>query len=285
MWLTYSLLAAVVFGLRGILYHWTSQQRINRNLLLCGAFFIGAVIGLAATILTGQPWHANALIGIQMGLFSFGANASMFKGFAVGKVSIVAILTALPAVFVVAAAFVLWGEQPTLLQGLAFLVILGGVLLVRYSNDITWSNMQGAGWAMLATVLFACNDLSGKYSTIINGPLFPTLFFMFLTGAVCFGGWYVYDRRHHSEVVHNWSVRRTFLTGMGVGTTNVLGMVLLLNAFELGTTGLVSAVAASSVIVVLLYTRFAIKEPFTVPETAGIITAFVGILMMRLFGH
>ncbi|WP_342663473.1 EamA family transporter [Paenibacillus harenae] len=313
MWLTYSVFAALSFGLRGILYHWTSQQPLNRNLLLFGTFTMGAVISGGCALVFSSDWTVAALIGIQMGLFSFGANASMFKGFAVGKASLVAILTALPSVVVVIAAFALWQEKLQAMQLISFVIIIGGVLLVRLSNDISLRNLQGAQWGLLAMLLFAGNDLSGKWSTMMEAELFPTTFFMFLTGACCFGLWWLRDarkeigKRKAAERVRlaaggavrlsghaaseqaaagtgAWSGRRTFLVGLAVGTTNAVGMMLIVTAFDLGKAGLVSAVTALNVLIVLLYTRFVVKEKFTKTEVAGIALAFAGILLMRLFG-
>ncbi|MFF2483021.1 EamA family transporter [Paenibacillus sp. NPDC058071] len=313
MWLVFSLFAAIGFGLRGILYHWTSQQPLNRNALLCGAFFSGALICLIGVFWTGQQWTPSALVGIQMGLFSFAANASMFKGFAVGKASLIAILTALPSVFVVIGAFLLWGERLNVMQAAAFIVIVAGILLVRYSNDLSLGNLQGAQWGALALLLFAANDLSGKWSTLLAAPMFPTLVCMFSAGAACFGIWWLADLRRlkadskgasaqsngeravvaavsgHSEqaasLARKWSGQRTFLTGMAIGTTNAGGMMMILIAFANGKAGLVSAVTALNVLIVLLYTRFVVKEKFTRLETIGITAAFAGILMMRLFGR
>lgn len=254
-----------------------------------------------------------ALIGIQMGLFSFGANASMFKGFAVGKASLVAILTALPSVVVVIVAFGLWREKLHAMQLIAFVVIVGGVLLVRMSNDISLRNLQGAQWGVLAMLLFAANDLSGKWSTMMEADLFPTMFFMFVTGAACFGIWWLRDlqsergkqarslqslsaaggevrvsqhasNRFAAPNTSMWSDKRTFLVGLAVGTTNAVGMMLIITAFDLGKAGLVSAVTALNVLIVLLYTRFVVKEKFTKAEITGISLAFAGILLMRLFG-
>lgn len=317
MWLTYSVLAAVSFGLRGILYHYTSQKPLNRNLLLCGTFTMGAIISIVCALVYSSHWSAAALVGVQMGLFSFGANASMFKGFAVGKASLVAILTALPSVVVVLVAFALWNERLHAMQLIAFAIIVGGILLVRYSNDISLRNLQGAQWGLLAMLLFAANDLSGKWSTILEAELFPTLFYMFFTGASCFGIWWVRDRqkeraklrqervaaaaghRPYAEMeaeeiaviaatkentVTGWSPKRTFLVGLAVGITNVVGMMFIVTAFDLGKAGLVSAVTALNVLIVLLYTRLVVKEVFSRPELAGIVLAFAGIVLMRLFG-
>lgn len=322
MWLTYSVFAAICFGLRGILYHWTSQRPLNRNVLLCGTFSMGAIVNVLCALAFSSNWTLAALIGVQMGLFSFGGNASMFKGFADGKASLVAILTALPSVIVVVLAYLLWGEQLHAMQLIAFVIIVGGVLLVRMSNDISLRNLQGAGWGLLAMLLFAANDLSGKWSTIMEAELFPTMFFMFVTGAVCFGIWWLRDwQRQRGEqqriaaadggaeaieaeyvekltkgkavqvsgtvterVEAAWSGKRTFLVGLAVGITNAVGMMFFVTALDLGKAGLVSAVTALNVLIVLLYTRFVVKERFTKVEVTGITLAFAGILLMRLFG-
>ncbi|KQO15812.1 EamA family transporter [Paenibacillus sp. Leaf72] len=354
MWLVLSLLAATSFGLRGILYHWTSQQALNRNALLCGVFFSGALITLVCTLATGTSFTVSSLIGVQMGLLSFGANASMFKGFAVGKASIVAILTALPSAIVVVVAFAVWGETLNMAQLSSFIIIIAGILLVRYSNDITRGNLQGAQWGLLAMLLFAGNDLSGKWSTMMDAPLFPTLVCMFSSGSICFGLWWLRDLRSvraaaaaagqaAQEIAagaaaitlnavntlnslntvsavnagitsgarngtaspstqpivsvaaqaanragtadkRSWSFRRTFSVGMAVGITNAVGMMFIVTAFDVGKAGLVSAVTALNVLIVLLYTRFVVKERFSKLETIGISTAFAGILLLRLYG-
>ncbi|SFF19766.1 EamA-like transporter family protein [Paenibacillus algorifonticola] len=339
MWLVLSLLAATSFGLRGILYHWTSQQALNRNALLCGVFFSGALITLVCTLATGSAFTVSSLIGVQMGLLSFGANASMFKGFAVGKASIVAILTALPSAIVVVVAFAVWGETLNMAQLSAFIIIIAGILLVRYSNDITRGNLQGAQWGLLAMLLFAGNDLSGKWSTLMDAPLFPTLVCMFGSGSICFGLWWLRDLRSMRfaslaagqaaqeiaagtatmsgtagitvgarngtssqsakpvaasaakaanaaglAIKRSWSFRRTFSVGMAVGITNAVGMMFIVTAFDVGKAGLVSAVTALNVLIVLLYTRFVVKERFSRLETIGISAAFAGILLMRLYG-
>jgi|GEM_PF-160455 len=333
MWLTLSVLAALSFGTRGILYHWTSQKPINRNLLLFGAFTMGFIINLFCALLLSSNWTMAALIGMMMGLLSFGANGAMFKGFAVGKASLIAILTALPSVIVVVIAYFLWGEKLNSAQLAAFIIIVAGILLVRYSNDLSLKNLKGAQWGLIALMLFAFNDLSGKWSTLAEAELFPTMVFMFGTGASCFLIWWLRDlrqERHQRQevlgealaIIHgqngagtgtglgagtgvnagtgaeatqnvphaasleatgSWSNKKTFLVGMGVGITNAVGMMFIVSAFDIGVTGLVSAVTSLNVLIVLLYTRFVVKEKFTRTEVAGIVLALIGIILMRLF--
>lgn len=314
MWLTFALCAAVAFGLRGILYHKTSTMQLDRNLMLCGVFASGAILNFVMTIITHSEWTVSNLAGIQMGLFSFAASACMYKGFAVGKASIVAILTALPAVIVVTVAFFIWGEKLHFMQLIAFIVLISGILTIRYSNDISLSNLQGAQWGLLAMIFFAGTDLSTKWATMLNGDPYATLVFMFLAGACCFGILWLFDRykakvKHsnsvanseaegvvllsavahsdvsnsNSQVIRRFTNGQVFGIGLLVGTTNAVGMMLNMQAFHSGKTGLVSGVIALNVLIILLYTRFVVREKFTLNETIGMILAFCGILLIHLF--
>ncbi|MFC6334571.1 EamA family transporter [Paenibacillus septentrionalis] len=283
MWLLYALCAALAFGIRGSLYHWTSTLGLSRNIMLCGVFASGALINGIAAIITGAEWNTASLIGLQMGLFSFAASACMYQGFAVGKASLIAILSALPPVVVVLVAYMIWNEQLHAMQWLAFVVLVCGVLIIRYSNDLSWRNLQGAQWGILTMLFFAGNDLSTKWSTLEGASAFPTLTNMFVMGMTCFALLALLDERKTQQTVFVSSRKRTFGIGLAVGITNSVGMILMIKAFGLGMTGLVSAIVAMNVVVILLYTRFFAKVPFTRLELGGMGLAFVGVLLIHLF--
>ncbi|MNO06618.1 hypothetical protein D3C81_2284670 [compost metagenome] len=59
-------------------------------------------------------------------------------------------------------------------------------------------------------------------------------------------------------------------------------MMLVMPAFKLGVTGLVSVVIAMNVVFVLLYARFILKERFSRLEVSGLTCALIGILILRL---
>ncbi|MFC0214470.1 EamA family transporter [Paenibacillus chartarius] len=295
MWLLLALTSAVCFGLRGICYHWTSKKQLDRNLTLFGVFASGAVGSLALTLLTGQQWTPAVLTGLMMGLFSFAANASLFKGFAVGKSSLIAIMSGLPPVVVVILAYALWGETLTAGQWVAFALIVTGILVVRYSDDLRKGGLQGLQWGVLVMMFFGLNDMSGKLSTRLHADLFPTLTLMFIMGSVCFGGWWLLGNRkrkleQETEPGHQpnhvqangWTPRRTFFTGMLIGLTNLCGMVLIVSAFRTGVTGLVSAVVALNILMILLYTHVFVKEKLRPTEWSGVALAVGGILVLQL---
>jgi drug/metabolite transporter (DMT)-like permease len=286
MWFLFAAASAVCFGFRGILYQWTSQRPIDRNLLLFGVYLSGTFIAFIANLVWAQPWSTGAWIGISMGVFSFISNAAMYRGFAVGKASLIAMFTGLPPVVVVVLAYIIWGEQLNLWQSLSFIIIVFGILMIRYSNELSFSNLKGAGWGALAMVGFGLTDLSSKQATLLGAETLPTLAIMYITGTILFGlSWLISS---HQKVPNptppSWSLAKTLVWGLAIGITNISGMILIMPAFKLGVTGLVSAVIAMNVVFVLLYARFVLKERFSTLEVCGLSCAFIGILVLKLAG-
>jgi drug/metabolite transporter (DMT)-like permease len=296
MWLTYSLIAALVYGVRGILYQWTSRKPINRNLMLFGVFLTGTLASAVAIPLAGETWRNGCLIGIFMGIASYLGNAAMYRGYALGKASLVALFTALPPIVVVCASYVLWGQTLTLPQLVAFGAILGGIVLIRYSSDIDMANKQALAMSVIALFCFGFNDTASTQAMRWDAPMFHTMFFMFATGSLSFGlTWYVVHRRARARL-HSlagmeaaaslqrpeWRGLPTVAWGMVVGSTNFLGMICLLHAFDQGIAGLVSAVSSLNVLIILLYAGLYLKERYTPKEWVGGLLALAGILVLRL---
>ncbi len=307
MWLLLAASAAVCFGLRGILYQWTSRQPADRNMLLFGVYACGAVVALALNLFWGQPWTAGAAVGIAMGLFSFVSNSAMHKGFAVGKASLVALLVGLPPLIVVLAAMVLWKEHLSVGQTLCFVVILGGGLLVKSAGGLSLRNMEGAQWGLLAMVTFAFTDLSSKQAALSGGETLPTLVLMYVTGSLLFAVSAGVDRKRQlaaearggadaaiarketaaaSEGMQppRWSLGKTVGIGMAVGISNISGMILMMPAMKMGITGLVSAIVALNALIIMLYAWIILRERVKPLELAGMILAFAGVLALRLLG-
>ncbi|WP_284640862.1 EamA family transporter [Paenibacillus silviterrae] len=306
MWFVFAAASALSFGLRGILYQWTSKRPIDRNVMLLGVYVSGMLIALAAGMVVRQPWTVEAWLGVLMGLFSYVANASMYKGFAVAKASLIAIFTALPPVVVVVLAYLFWGETLNSVQLSTFLLIVAGIIMLRYSNDLSLRNLKGAQWGLLTMLFFALTDLTSKQATLAGASTFPVLVTMYATGSLLFGlSWWLDRSRKarielaagasevaaasaaESESVKTtipvmWPSRKSFLWGMLVGITNICGMMFALPAFRLGITGLVSAVLAMNVVMVLLYARLVLKEKFTRLEVAGLSCAILGMVLLRL---
>ncbi|WP_042461865.1 DMT family transporter [Neobacillus dielmonensis] len=300
MWFVFAVAAAVCFGLRGILYQWTSQRPIDRNLLLTGVYVSGTLITVGTNFFAQQPWSMGALMGILLGLFSFIANASMYKGYAVGKASIVALFTGLPPLVVMICAYILWQEGLTPWQFVAFFIVLGGLLMIKYSQDLRVGQLKGVQWGVLTMIFFGFTDVSVKQATLLGASALPALTLMFATGSVLFGlSWAWGNFRSQANKAHNevaassetapghtaatvWTLKKTVGWGMLVGITNAGGMLLIFPAYREGITGIVSAIVASNVALVLLYARFYLKENWTKREAGGLLMAFLGIILLRI---
>lgn len=288
MWIIFALLATVFFGARGIMYQWTSQKKVDRNLLLFGVFFTGFIISILGVTLLDQKWYgpADIVVGLALGLGSFAANAFLHKGFSVGKTSLISILSGLTPLFVLGFAFLLWQETLTTLQLVGFFIIFGGLYIIRYSNDISLSNLQGAQWGLLAALFFSFNDLLGKQSTLLEADTFATLTSMFGFGSFLFAmSWLVNRKKAISDPndpLSNWSGVKTFSCGLLIGLTNVAGMVAIISAFAIGNTGLVSAISGMNILIILLYSRVILKDSFTRQELVGLTAAFIGVIVLRL---
>jgi len=303
MWFVFAVAAATCFGMRGILYQWTSQRPLDRNLLLFGVYLSGTVIALVSNVFAGQAWNNGALIGLLMGVFSFIANASMYKGYAVGKASLIALFTGLPPVVVVIAAYLLWGETLNPWQIISFVVVIIGLLLIKYSQDLKLGQLKGIQWGLLTMLFFGMTDLTSKQATLSGASTLPLLSVMYGTGAVLFGTqWAVSQYKTSKKVASSaavetegsaaneqvasapvqWSRGKTIGWGLFVGISNIAGMIFLIPAFRGGVTGIVSAISAMNVVFVLLYARFYLKETMARREIIGLSTALIGILLLRL---
>jgi len=69
---------------------------------------------------------------------------------------------------------------------------------------------------------------------------------------------------------------------MFIGISNMVGMILIIPAFRDGVTGVVSAVVAMNIVVVLLYARFYLREKLSRNETIGLLLTLVGIIVIRI---
>jgi EamA-like transporter family. len=188
MWFVFGLAAAICFGIRGILYQWTSQRKVNRGALLFGVYLSGMLVATLMNMAMGQKWTDGAWWGVLMGGFSFVANASMYKGYAVGKASLIALLTGLPPLVVALGALVLWGETLGFGQLAGFAIVLSGLIAIRYSSDLRIGQLHGLIWGLLTLFFFGFTDLTSKQSTISGAETLPTLILMYATGTLLFAG-------------------------------------------------------------------------------------------------
>jgi drug/metabolite transporter (DMT)-like permease len=287
MWLLMAIGASISFGIRGVFYHWAAKRAVNRNLMLFGVYLCGMIGSVALGLLNGQAWNAASMTGVLMGAFSFSANASLVKGFAGEKAAIVALLSGLAPVVVTILAYLLWHETFTGLQLVAFLIIMIAIVVTNWAPQSGQSIRIGLGMGLLAMFFFGFTDTTSAWSTRLGADVFPTLSMMFATGAACFGCWWLLERRAARSQAsrggaRGWPIGKTLVFGMFVGLLNLVGMYLALNALHGGMAGLVSALLAMNIVVILLYIHFFAGNHLRRVEWFGVSLALVGIIILQL---
>jgi drug/metabolite transporter (DMT)-like permease len=297
MWLIYAILASFAFGLRGIIYQVLSHKPADRNLILLGMFITGTLVSLTASFLTNSIWSSPSLLGILMGVLSYVGNTAMYRGYSVGKTSIIALILGLPSVVVAIFAYFLWNEKLSFLQLCSLVIIVGGVLWLRKPTKFELVKHSGVGWGLLALFVFSLSDLTSKQAMLQHAHIFPFSFFMFITASCLFSANYwlshsltnTTSESADSEVVPGvesfaigWSPIRTIVTGMAAGVVGIVGILLSMGAFRTGITGLVSAVMTSHILLIILYASIIQREKLKQNEIVGICIVLSGILILVL---
>ncbi len=284
MWLIYALGAALFYGIRGIGYHWTATKKMDLGLMLFSVFITGAVGSNLIAWMRDDVWTPGSYVGILMGLFSFIGNFSLVKGFAVGNASLIAIMSGLPSVVVVWLAYLFWGETLSAVQWFSFLLIVAGIVIIRYSKELVSGNLRGLQWGLIVILAFACNDTSAKWTAVLGGEVFPMLSLMFTTGTLLFGGSLLVNRirRKTADPSGSASTASTLWAGLAIGLVNLIGTTAITFAMQTGITGLVSAVTALNIVIILLYTHFVVKDRIYLKEWCGIAVTLSGIAVLQI---
>jgi drug/metabolite transporter (DMT)-like permease len=126
----FALGAAVAYGLSdfvgGVVSRRTSVWPVS--LTACLGATIGTVV--LALVLPGEPTASDYAWGLLAGVGSGTGTVFLYRGFAKGRMGVVAPVSAVGAALLPAALGVITGERPTLLVWIGMLVALPGIWLV-----------------------------------------------------------------------------------------------------------------------------------------------------------
>lgn len=300
MWFTCALGAAFFFGLRSILYQWSSQRRMDRNLLFAMVYIGSTILMIGVDVWMQSDWNQATLLGIVMGLFSCTANTCLYKGYAVGRASVIGFFSGLTPVLVTVAAAWLWQEKLAWMQWVGLLIVVGSLFIVRYTKELQQGQYTGWQWGLLAIVGYSLTDLTSKQALFMGASIIPTLTVMFLTSSVLFTLSYLHGKWRQREghtasastddstrtkqpKTNSWTFFSMLRLGVLIALVNVIAMMLKLAAFDGGITGVASAIMALSVVVVLVYARFYLKESWRPLEVYGVLLALLGVVIMKVF--
>lgn len=194
-----------------------------------------------------------------------------------------AIIGNLYSPFVIALSFVFLAERMNLLQGLGFVLVMGGVVLVNAHSDGT----KLAGRALLRGVLLGCLAIALMAVAIVMVKrLLETESFLWITTLRVFGGWLglmvVYGYRGELRALGtlNWrALNWPILIVAGV-LGSYVSMMLWLAGYKYAQASVASVLNESASVFIVLLAWLWLNEKLTRRQVLGMVLTAFGIGLM-----
>jgi len=267
------LLVAVGFG-SGDFFGGLASRTVP-TLRVVGLAQLCALVGAfaAAVAFSGSPTGKGIAFGAVAGALSVVALGALYHGLALGRMGIVAPITAVVGACIPVAWGLARGERPSAiaLVGVALAVVAGG-LIAREHDTATGGARRALGLALAA------------------GVLFGTSFVFYIESKNDSGFWPILAGRGAAVVLVIAAVVITGSTlrvapperwmAVGAGVLDVVGTVLLLVAVREDLASLVAPVAALGPAFTVAWAWGALHEPIARVQLAGLLLATVGLVLI-----
>jgi drug/metabolite transporter (DMT)-like permease len=273
-----ALTSSVAWGVSDFLGGFMSR-RVSQTAVLLVSQTVGMALLLPLAVLRGTPQLdlfslAAAMAGSASGLMGI---AAMYRGMAIGTMSIVAPISATGAAIPVLVGL-LRGERATPLQTLGIgLAIVGVVLASRAAGDPQASGpgrarvARGVGPAILAALGFG-----GFFVLLHEAAARDVLWAGFVQRSTGVGIMLLLTlvRRPHLA----WSGVRSSVPSMVViGVLDTTANVLYAYASVLGLVSLAAVLASLFPVVTVILARIVLRERLSASQGAGVVGALIGV--------
>lgn len=255
-----------------------AARRVPATTVLLWSHLLGFVLLLAATpLLGGRPGGGDLLLGLVGGLAGAVGVGLLYKGLAVGPMSVVAPITALLSALVPVLVGVLQGERPRLGVALGMAAALASIVLVSAQgggslrpadpSGVLFALGAGLGFGLFFVALSYTGDDSGIW------PLVATrVASVSSVGALALLG-------KVPREAPRGEARR--LTGVA-GTLDATANVLYLLAVRRGLLSVVSVLAALYPVSTVVLARAVLKERFGTLQRIGMAIAIPAAVLIAI---
>jgi drug/metabolite transporter (DMT)-like permease len=267
------LLVAACFG-SGDFFGGLASRRVAMISILCVGQLVavgGAV--LVALVFHGEPTGRDLAFGAIAGAFSVVALGALYQGLALGRMGIVAPITAVVAACIPVAWGLATGESPSTVALVGVGCAIGAGGLIAHEHDIATG---GSGRALVLA--------------LVAGVLFGWSFVFYAESRDDSGFWPVLTGRGAAVVIVLGALLATGATlrvapperwlAVGAGALDVGATVLLLVAVREGLSSLVAPVAALGPAFTVGWAWTALREPIARLQVAGLALALVGLALI-----
>jgi len=232
-----------------------------------------ALVGLWLIPWTGPTgaslaWGAMSGVGGGLGILA------LYRGLAVGRMSVVAPVAGVLTALLPALAGFAFGNRPGLIALLGMVIALPAVALVSGQSQGTFSRKSGVPEAIIAGVCFAVLfiglDRAGTRSgtwPLVSGQLVALV----LIAAAAWRG---------RGVAIRW--RRVGPLAAATGLLGGVGNILFLSATGKGELAVVAVTASLYPVVTVLLARLLLDERWTRLQVVGLVVAMVAVTLLSL---
>lgn len=233
-----------------------------------------AFLAVVVAVRGEGPSGSDALVlGLAAGLLGVGGLAALYRGLAIGRMSVVAPMAALSGIVPVAWGL-LRGDRPSSLQIVGIVVAIGGVVVAARTPDQTGRrSTAGLGLALIAAValggLLVLLDEAGR-----RDPLWGTL--MVRVGAICVLGVAFLATRSSLRMRRVEMGRLGFLGVLDNGAN-------LAFAYASSTGGLLaltSVLGSLYPVATVVLARLVLRERLTTLQMGGVVAALTGVVLI-----
>ena len=233
---------------------------------------VGAVI--VAVAAGGDPRPDDLLLGAGAGVCNVAALACLYRGLAIGRIGVVAPLTAVIGAVIPVSWALLVGERPSgsALVGVALAIVAGGLISRGHDEPATESTTASLILAVVAGTAFGLSFIC-YVATGEDSGLWPVL--TARTAAVVAVGAFVLVTRPDLAIQ-----RAPALQAMAAGVLDIIAASLLLIAVRTGLAATVAPVAALGPGFTVFHARWYLHEKSSRTQAVGLVLALAGLALI-----
>jgi drug/metabolite transporter (DMT)-like permease len=264
--------ASLGWGASDFLGGWKSRTTPLLSVLLVVQATSVALLGVAVLTSAGAPPAAGYLAaGVLSGFAELAGGSALYRGLAVGRMSVVApISAAAPAVPLVAGLVI--GEVPEPVQNAGLVLIVLGIVFASRASDATgpvgpsvgYGLVSAAGFGAFYVAMDAASEGGLLWALLISRGTAMTVIVATTLAA-----------RHRLRV---GGKNLPVLVGIGVLAT--VGDAMYATATTLGLLGVVAVLAALHSVVTIGLARFFLHERVAAWQQAGIVGCLSGVAVL-----
>ncbi len=284
LWLTYSLLATLFYGILNFLYKAAAEKGyLNQAVIFISASSV-VVSSFLLILFTGTGFkEILPALPYAIGngtLFAFGA-LSKFKALKLAPASVVFPVNKSNVLFVILIGIIFFNEAPSLRQwgGIATSIL---VLVLISAEQIKLSEsvaMKGIYFAFLAAL---CTSFSMTIGKLATTNVDRTTYILLSYSIVAVISYITYLKRTTTEEKEKtFKKPGIFVIGIIIGLLNFAGYQLVLKAFAEGSMSLVQPIFALSILIPIFLSALIYKEKLTLIRIITIALSLASILLIK----